>query len=138
MRETHQAALVRLADGATADQFLGALAADFGSAAQYGTFVAGPNEAVPAGSNSVVSDLEPGNYLVLCLIPSPADGTPHVIKGMQAPLQVVEAAGATTQCNGRRGRADADAAGLLLRPPRRLRRRPAATSSTTVPRTTKS
>ena len=94
--ETHQAALVRLADGATAEQFLGALAADFGSAAQYGTFVAGPNEAVPAGSNSVVSDLEPGNYLVLCLIPSPADGTPHAIKGMQAPLQVVAAEGETT------------------------------------------
>ena len=108
--ETHQAALVRLADGATAEQFLGALAADFGSAAQYGTFVAGPNEAVPAGSNSVVSDLEPGNYLVLCLIPSPADGTPHVIKGMQAPLQVVEADGATPSAT-----VDEDAPTLTLK-----------------------
>jgi hypothetical protein len=85
--ETHQAALVRLAPGATPDQFLGALAADFASAAQFGSFVAGPNEAAPDASSRVVSDLEPGNYLVLCLIPSP-DGTPHVLKGMQASLVV--------------------------------------------------
>ena len=85
--ETHQAALVKLAPGATPAQFLGALAADFASAAQFGTFVAGPNEAAPDGSSRVVSDLEPGNYLVLCLIPSP-DGTPHVLKGMQASLVV--------------------------------------------------
>ena len=82
-----------LADGATPDQFLGALAADFASAAEFGTFVAGPNGAAPnGGSSSVVSDLAPGNYLVLCVIPSP-DGTPHVLKGMQAPLQVMPPAG---------------------------------------------
>jgi hypothetical protein len=87
--ETHQAALVRLAEGATADQFLGALAQDFGSAAQYGTFVAGPNESAPGHASGVVTDLRPGHYLVLCLIPSP-DGTPHVLKGMIAQLLVTE------------------------------------------------
>jgi hypothetical protein len=90
--ETHQASLVRLAEGATADQFLGALAQDFGSAAQYGTFVAGPNESAPGHATSVVTDLEPGNYLVVCLIPSP-DGTPHVLKGMMAQVTVTPPAG---------------------------------------------
>jgi hypothetical protein len=89
--ETHQAALVRLADGATGDQFLQTLATDFQGAQRYGTFVAGPNEAAPNASSTVVTDLEPGNYLVLCLIPSP-DGTPHVLKGMMTPLVVTEPA----------------------------------------------
>jgi hypothetical protein len=92
--ETHQAALVRLADGATADQFLQTLATDFEGAQQFGTFVAGPNEAAPNAASAVVTDLEPGNYLVLCLIPS-ADGTPHVLKGMMTPLVVTEPAGET-------------------------------------------
>ena len=85
----------------------------------------GPNQAVPAGSNSVVVTSNPAT--TSCWpIPSPADGTPHVIKGMQAPLQVRRSRRRDTQCNGRRRRADVDAEGLLLRPPRRLRRRPAA------------
>ena len=82
---------MKLAAGATPEQFLGVLAADFASAAQFGTFVAGPNEAAPNGASSVVSDLAPGNYLVLCLIPSP-DGAPHVLKGMQASLVVTDPA----------------------------------------------
>src|SRR5262245_57351302 len=86
--ETHQAALVRLTAGATPAQYLGALATNFGSAAKFGTFVGGPNEAAPAHSSAVVANLEPGNYLVLCLIPSPSDGKPHALKGMQASLVV--------------------------------------------------
>jgi hypothetical protein len=48
--------------------------------------------AVGSGDSSIVTaDLTPGNYLVLCYIPSP-DGRPHVMKGMYRRLVVIPAA----------------------------------------------
>jgi hypothetical protein len=32
-------------------------------------------------------NLTPGNYALICLIPSP-DGVPHVAKGMMVPIEV--------------------------------------------------
>ena len=86
--ESHQAALVRLEPGRTMTDYLAALAQGFPQAARVGTFVAGPNGAEPGASASVTTDLRPGHYLVLCLIPAP-DGLPHVVKGMSAELDVV-------------------------------------------------
>ena len=43
---------------------------------------------------SVTEVLDPGNYLVLCLIPA-ADGQPHVAKGMLHPVVVTGTAPAT-------------------------------------------
>jgi len=48
--------------------------------------------AVGSGDSSIVTaDIPPGNYLVLCYIPSP-DGKPHVVKGMYRRLVVVAGA----------------------------------------------
>ena len=48
--------------------------------------------AVGSGDSSIVTaEMPPGNYLVLCYIPSP-DGKPHVVKGMYRRLVVVSAA----------------------------------------------
>jgi len=48
--------------------------------------------AVGSGDSSIVTaEMAPGNYLVLCYIPSP-DGKPHVVKGMYRRLVVVPAA----------------------------------------------
>jgi hypothetical protein len=85
--EPHQAALVRLEPGRTRDEYLAALASGLDAAAEVGTFVAGPNGAAPGGLSEVTANLEPGRYLILCLIPSP-DGQPHVIKGMITELEV--------------------------------------------------
>lgn len=55
--------------------------------------VAGPNSPVPGGEQSITEELAPGNYALLCFIPS-ADGVPHVMKGMMKSLTVVPATGA--------------------------------------------
>ena len=53
--------------------------------------------AVGSGDSSIVTaDLTPGNYLVLCYIPSP-DGRPHVMKGMYHRLVVIPAAAGSTR-----------------------------------------
>lgn len=50
--------------------------------------VAGPNSPVPGGGEaSIMEDLAPGNYALLCFIPA-ADGVPHVMKGMIRGLTV--------------------------------------------------
>jgi uncharacterized cupredoxin-like copper-binding protein len=58
--------------------------------------VGGPNAAVPGRSVEATLNLEAGNYVVACFIPSPGDPTPHFMKGMIQPL-TVSAAGGVTQ-----------------------------------------
>jgi hypothetical protein len=47
----------------------------------------GPNAAMPGGTAEVTVDLAPGEYTMLCFIPS-ADGKPHMTKGMMKALTV--------------------------------------------------
>ena len=51
------------------------------------TFPAAPGVVVGGDSANATSHLEPGNYFIVCFIPS-ADGTPHVMKGMVRRLVV--------------------------------------------------
>jgi hypothetical protein len=63
--------------------------------------VGGPNSPAPGGgvSNGTVM-LEPGEYVVFCMVPSP-DGAPHFAKGMVRGLTVrASARGATTLPTG--------------------------------------
>jgi hypothetical protein len=55
--------------------------------------VAGPNSPAPGGEMSITQELTPGNYALVCLIPSP-DHVPHVMKGMMKSLTVVPATNA--------------------------------------------
>jgi hypothetical protein len=50
-----------------------------------------PLFAEPGGSapESVTVELEPGEYQVVCFIPTPTDGNPHFHHGMQATITVV-------------------------------------------------
>jgi plastocyanin len=57
--------------------------------------VGGPNGAVPGGSMDATVDLVPGDYTIICVIPS-ADGMPHVMKGMARPLVVTAGSSAAT------------------------------------------
>jgi hypothetical protein len=50
--------------------------------------VGGPNAAVPGGTVEATLKLDAGNYVIMCLIPSPGDPTPHFMKGMIQPLTV--------------------------------------------------
>lgn len=86
----HHAIFLKLNDGVTADQVGTALqdptfAAIFEVAASIGGPMAGPGLAA-----SVVLDLVPGNYTVICAIPND-EGVPHFALGMMASLEVTEA-----------------------------------------------
>jgi hypothetical protein len=85
-KELHQAQLVRLADGKTMADLEAALK-QAGPPPSWATFVGGPNAVVPGQESASTSELTPGSYVALCLIPGP-DGVPHVMKGMAQPFQV--------------------------------------------------
>lgn len=85
--EDHQAQLLKLNEGVTMEDLAGV--EDEAGLLALVTPVGGPGTAA-GGTSSNVLDLDPGNYAIVCLIPSPDDGIPHVQKGMVAPLEVTE------------------------------------------------
>jgi len=87
-KEPHQAVIVG-AGGKSWDEIRAAVMAQ-GPIAPWLTFPPGAGVATPGDSSNATSRLEPGNYFVVCFIPSP-DGTPHVMKGMVRRLVVVPA-----------------------------------------------
>ena len=90
--DLHHIQLIRLEQGKTADDLTKAMQAGPGPLPAWAVDVGGPNTpGRPGGENSAIMDLEPGNYVMLCFIPAPADGQPHVMKGMIKPLTVVAA-----------------------------------------------
>jgi uncharacterized cupredoxin-like copper-binding protein len=56
--------------------------------------VGSPNAAAPGDSTDVITDLAPGNYAALCLIPDSL-GRPHLVLGMVKNFTVVAASGPT-------------------------------------------
>jgi hypothetical protein len=88
--EEHQATIVRLHDGVALDDFAAAGSSDPTGVAALALVdaYAGPNSAPPGGTVASVQNLTPGDYVMLCLIPSPSDGVPHFAKGMIAPFAV--------------------------------------------------
>jgi hypothetical protein len=87
--QDHQMQLLRLKDGKTIADFGAAGAADkTGFAAlQLVDSAAGLN-AVKAGTTETgVSNLKAGNWLMVCFVPAP-DGVPHLAKGMIKPFVV--------------------------------------------------
>jgi hypothetical protein len=87
--EDHQALLLRLNEGVTLEDLASAPIETEADAEAYGTFFGGPI-AGPGGRFDAVLDLEPGSYVMLCAIPSPSDGVPHMEKGMVTTLEVTE------------------------------------------------
>ena len=84
----HHAMFMKLNEGATVDDFMAAMQApDFGALFGVSVSVGGPNG---MGESSVIMDLQPGQYVVICAIPGP-EGLPHYAMGMYAPLEVTEA-----------------------------------------------
>lgn len=84
--EAHHLTLMRLAPGRTASEALAALR-DQQPLTGIATAVGGPNAPMPGASADATLDLEPGEYLLVCVVPSP-DGTPHFLKGMAKPITV--------------------------------------------------
>jgi hypothetical protein len=92
--ELHHVQLLKLDDGHTiAELEAGLKAAPPGSPPPPWVHdVAGPNSPIPSGEQSLTQEMAPGNYVIICFIPS-ADHVPHAMKGMLRPLTVVPATG---------------------------------------------
>jgi hypothetical protein len=88
----HHAMIFKLNEGKTADDFPAALAQGLPGLFALGTAVGGPGGIGPGQQATVIHDLAPGNYLVLCLIPD-EDGIPHAAKGMVLPVTVTAGTG---------------------------------------------
>jgi hypothetical protein len=86
-KELHHANLVKLEDGKTFDDFKQAIQKQ-GPPPAWMRMAGGPNPPRPGGVTEETQMLEPGNYVIVCFVPSP-DGTPHIAKGMMRPLTVV-------------------------------------------------
>jgi hypothetical protein len=86
----HHAMFMRLNDDADMADLEAALSTpDLGAIFAVSQSLGGPE--VGAGLQaSVIADLTPGQYMVICVVPE-ADGTPHYMMGMYTPLEVTEA-----------------------------------------------
>ena len=94
-KEIHQAQVLKLTQGKTYADFSAALKAMKPDAPPPSWVVpaGGPNAAPPGGTAAATSTLEPGNYALICFIPS-TDGVPHAMKGMMTGLVVTAATAA--------------------------------------------
>jgi plastocyanin len=91
-KEPHHAFVVKLNEGKTVQDLEAAMGA--GQHPEWAVMVGGPNAAEPGATIAATMNVEPGNYVYFCVIPSP-DGAPHVAKGMMKTLTVVPATGPT-------------------------------------------
>ncbi len=88
-KEIHHLWIVRLTDGKTTADFKAAMQR-WGSALtmpSWAVDVGGPNSAAAGESAEGTMTLEPGEYVLVCWVPS-SDGMLHVMKGMVKPLSV--------------------------------------------------
>ena len=94
-KEIHQAQVLKLTEGKTYADFTAAMKAMKPGAPPPSWVVpaGGPNAAPPGGTAAATSTLEPGNYALICFIPS-SDGVAHAMKGMMTGLVVTAATGA--------------------------------------------
>jgi uncharacterized cupredoxin-like copper-binding protein len=85
--QVHEIQLVRLNDGATAQQFLAAMAPGT-KGPPPGVFLGGPGALSKGEGDYWRVTLAPGKYLFLCFVPDVASGAPHFAKGMMRELTV--------------------------------------------------
>lgn len=85
--EDHAATVARYRPGKSFDDFAEALTRPDAIYDIIETF-GGPNAVAPGDTGTATVELEPGEYQIFCMIPSPGDGIPHLAKGMQIPLTV--------------------------------------------------
>jgi hypothetical protein len=84
-QEAHQAVIMGAA-GKTWDEVRTAVMTP-GPIAPWLTFPGSPGVVIGGDSSNATAHFEPGNYFIVCFIPSP-DGVPHVMKGMARRLVV--------------------------------------------------
>jgi hypothetical protein len=78
--------VVRLDSGKTVNDFTESIKKP-GPFPAWAVIVGGPNAPNPSQQSNATFDIQPGNYVVLCVVDIPG-GIPHVAKGMFKPLTV--------------------------------------------------
>ncbi len=91
--EPHHVQFMRLNDGVTVSQFEDALKHAEGPALAMTRQMGGVGAIAPGMESSAVINLPAGEYVILCLVPSPSDGVAHHAKGMIRSLTVDPANG---------------------------------------------
>lgn len=96
--EPHHLQFMRLNDGATLEQFTGALAANDipGALGMVASMPGGVGVVPPGTSGEVVVELSPGTYVVICFVESESDHLPHLAKGMINQITVTAVEGNAT------------------------------------------
>jgi hypothetical protein len=94
-QEPHHVQFLRLNDGVSLDEFEAALKQGEGPALAMTQQVGGVGAIAPGISAQAVINLPAGEYAILCFIPSPGDGIPHLAKGMIKGLTVQDSSGGT-------------------------------------------
>ncbi|MDP6550089.1 MAG: hypothetical protein QF659_08460 [Dehalococcoidia bacterium] len=90
-KELHHQQLIKLPEGTSSEDLLAAFAAGPGAPPPPGIeFAGGVSALAPGGSGTVIMNLEPGSYAMVCLIPT-GEGVPHFALGMATPLTVTVA-----------------------------------------------
>jgi hypothetical protein len=82
----HHIQLMKLEEGKTLEDFLGALKGE--QFPKWAKDAGGPAPPEVGSTTTVIQQLEPGTYALICFIPA-VDGMPHVMKGMSRQLKVV-------------------------------------------------
>jgi uncharacterized cupredoxin-like copper-binding protein len=86
-KELHHLAIIKLGKGKTMSDFAAAMKKP-GPPPAWITEVGGPNPALPGGSAEATLTLDAGDYVMVCVIPSPGETAPHATKGMMGALTV--------------------------------------------------
>jgi uncharacterized cupredoxin-like copper-binding protein len=86
-KDFHHIWLIKLEGGHTLPELVEATKKQ-GPMPKWALDVGGPNSPMPGGENSATLDLEPGKYVMVCVIPAMADGQPHFMKGMVKEITV--------------------------------------------------
>lgn len=79
--QTHQASLVRLDPGASAEDVLAAFGAD-APFPMPGKLIGGMSGLEPGGDGTFTAEFTPGRYAIICLFPDPTARDSHAAKGM--------------------------------------------------------
>jgi hypothetical protein len=84
--QTHEAVIVKLAPGATVQQFLEAMEKPQGPPP--GALVGGITGIAKGRTVDIPASFTAGDYALVCFVPDAKDGKPHIAHGMVKPLTV--------------------------------------------------
>jgi hypothetical protein len=87
-QQDHHLILGQLAPGKTMADLVAFAQANADAEPPFLKWRGGANGVAHGDSTGSTTDLPAGNYVLICFLPDPTDGKPHIVKGMMRPLTV--------------------------------------------------